>query len=159
MYCFFLFFFSTSIFGHSHLRCPTFQHLKHFTFSIISCLLTFTSCLTLHCITLLAITSNLFWRINLLFSFSFLFLQLQARCPNLLYPQYTLSSLFSISALSLARACHWLSIPSMRELYYSRDIMLCLWRSQIKNDLTTVMSTRVQDLYPARHLLPYLLLP
>ena len=156
---FFLFFFLTSIFEHSYLRCLTLQYLKHFTFSIISCLLTFTSSLTLHCITLLAITSNLFWGIDFSFSFPFLFLQLQARCLNFLHLQYTLPSLPSISALSLARACCWLSILLMRELYCSRNIMLHLQRSQIRNDLTTVTFTGVQDLHPARHLLPYLLLP
>ena len=145
----------TLIFGHFHLRCPIPQHLKHLTSSIVSCLLTFTSSLTPHCITLLAITSNLFWRTDFLFFSTLLFLQLQARCPNLLHPQHTLSSLSSISALSLARAYHWLSIPLRRELYCSRDIMLHLQRSQMRNDLTTVMSTRVQDLHPARHLLPY----
>ena len=101
-----LFFFSTSIFGYFHLRCPTLQHLKYFTFSVISCLLTFTSSLTLQYITLLAITSNLFWRISFSFFSHFLFLQLQARCPNLLYLQHTLPPFLSISALSLARACH-----------------------------------------------------
>ena len=156
---FLLFFFLTSIFGHSYLKWLTLQHLKHFTFSIISYLLTFTSSLTSHYITLLAITSNLFWEINLLFSSPFLFLQLWARCPNLLYLQHTLPSLPSIFALSLARAYCWLSISLIRELYYSRDIMLYLQRSQIRNDLTTVTSTGVQDFHPARHLLPYLLLP
>ena len=46
----------------------------------------------------------------------------------------------------------------MRELYCSRDMMLCLQRSQMRSDLTTVMSTRVQDFHPARYLLSYLLL-
>ena len=80
-----LFFFSTSIFGYFHLGYLIPQHLKHFTSSIISCLLTFTFSSTLHCITLLAVTSNLFWGIGFPFSSCFLFLQLQARCPNLLH--------------------------------------------------------------------------
>ena len=121
--------FPTSIFGHSHLRCLVPQHLKHLTPFIVSCLFTFTFSLTLHYITLLAITSNLFWRINFPFSSTLLFLQLWARCLNLLHPQYTLPSLPSISIPSLARAYHWLSILLRRELYCSRDIMLYLQRS------------------------------
>jgi len=117
-------FFSTSIFKYSYLRYPIPQHLKHLTPSIVFCLLTFTFSLTLYCITLLAITSNLFWGIDFLFSSTLLFLQLWTRCPNLLHPQYTLPSLLSISALSLTRACYWLSILLRRELYCSRDIML-----------------------------------
>ena len=50
--------FSTSILGHSHLKCPTFQYLKHLIPSSISCHLTLTSSLTPHCITLLVNTSN-----------------------------------------------------------------------------------------------------
>ena len=103
---FFLCFF-TLIFGHSHLKCPTLQHLKHFTSSSTFCYLTSTSSLTLHCITLLANTSNLFWEIGFPFSPLLLFLQLQARCPNFLYPQHFLPS---NSALNLARAFFWLSI-------------------------------------------------
>ena len=154
-----LFSFSTTMFGHSHLQCPVPLHLKHCTSSTTSCLLTFTSFLKPHLITLLASTSNLFWRVDLPFSSCSLFLQLWTKCPNFLYPQYILPSLPSISALSLARACHWLSILPIRELYCSRDMVLYLWRSQNRSDLTNVMSTGVQDLHPARHLLPYLLLP
>ena len=96
-----LLFFSTSIFGHSHLQYPTPQYLKHCTpFSTVSCFLTFTSSLTSHCITLLAIASNLFWEIGFPFAPFFLFLQLQARYLSFLHSQYVVPS---ISALSLVR--------------------------------------------------------
>ena len=127
--------FSTFIFEHSHLKCPTPQHLKYLIFPTISFLLVLTSSLTPHCITLLAITSNLFWGVSFPFISSFLFLQLQARYLNLLHSQHTLLSLLSISALSLVRAYHCLSIPLMRELYCSRDMMLHFQRSQIRNDV------------------------
>ena len=120
---FFFLFLSTSIFGHFHLQCPTPQHQKHFTSPTLSCCFISTSSFTLHCIILLAITSNLFWGINFPFASPILFLQLRARYPNLLHPQHILLSFSSISALSLARAHHWLSIPLMRELYCSRDIV------------------------------------
>ena len=111
------FFFLILIFGHSHLQYPIFQHLKHCTStSAISCLLTCTSSFTSHCITLLAIILNLFWRISFSFISSFLFLQFWTRYLNLLHFQYTLS-LLSIFALSLARVHYWLSILLIRELY------------------------------------------
>ena len=114
----FLFFFSISIFGHFHLECSTPQYLKHCTpFFTVFYFFTFTSSFTLHCIILFAIISNLFWEISFLFISSFLFLQLQTRCLNFLHSQYTFPSLPPISALSLARVYHWLSIPFMRELY------------------------------------------
>ena len=142
--------------GHSLHLCPFSPHLKHST-STVSCFLIILS-FTSHCITLLDNTSNLFWKAVLLFSSSSLFLQFQARCPNFLQPQHILLSLPSISALSLARVHCWLSILPIRELYCSRNMVLHLWKSQNRNDLTNVTSTGVQDLYPARHLLPYLLL-
>lgn len=69
----------TSMFGHSHLKCPTLQHLKHLTSSWH---LTSTSPFTPYCITLFTKTSNLFWGIDLPFPSFPLFLQLQARCSN-----------------------------------------------------------------------------
>ena len=68
--------------------CPSSPHLKHST-TAISCLLIVLSS-TLHCITLLFSTSNLFWGMAILFSPSFLFLQLQARCLNPLQFQHSL---------------------------------------------------------------------
>ena len=68
--------------GHSLHLCPSSPHLKHLT-TTVSCLLIVLS-LTLHCITLLDNTSNLFREITSLFSFSLLLLQLWARCPNFL---------------------------------------------------------------------------
>ena len=150
-------FFSSFQGGHS-LHLYSFSlHLKHSTFTI-SCFFTILS-FTSHCIILLDNTSNLFWGAVPLFSFPSLFLQFQARCPNPLQLQHTLPSLLSISALNLARACHWLSILSIRKLYCSRNMVLHLQKSQNRSDLTNVASTRVQDLHLARHLLPYLLLP
>ena len=73
---------SHDTFRHFYLKCPTPQHLKYLTFSIISFLLILTSSLTLHFITLLNNTLNLFLGISFPFSFSFLFLQLQTRCLN-----------------------------------------------------------------------------
>ena len=101
-----LFSFSTAMFEYSHLRCPVLLHLKHCISSTTSCFLTFTSPLRPHLITLLVSTLNLFWRVDLPFFSCSLFLQLWAKCPNFLYPQHTFPSLPSISALSLARACH-----------------------------------------------------
>ena len=69
-----LFFFSTAMFGHSHLQCLVPLHLKHCTFFTTSCLLTFTFSLRPHLITLLASTSNLFWRVDLPFFSCSLFL-------------------------------------------------------------------------------------
>ena len=127
IYLLLLFSLSTSMFEHFHLWCLTFQHLKHFTSSssTISCLLTFTSSLTLYCITLFAITSNLFQRISFPF-ISFLFLQLQTRCPNLLQYQHILLLLPSNFTLSLVKVYCWLSMLLMRELYCSRDMVLHL---------------------------------
>ena len=97
--------FSTLIFGYFHLQYPTPQHLKHYTpSSTVFCFLTSTSSFTPHCITLLTITSNLFWGTSFPFASFFLFLQLWARCLNFLYSQYILPSLSFISALSLVRA-------------------------------------------------------
>ena len=67
--------FSATVIEHSHLKCPTSQHLKYCSFSF-SCLLTFTFSLILHLTTLLANISNLLWGIGFLFFTSFWFLQL-----------------------------------------------------------------------------------
>ena len=73
------------LFWHSFHQCSSSLHLKyHITsssFLFFFCLLISTPYL----ITLLNNTLNLFWETNVLFSFSFLFLQLQARYPNFLY--------------------------------------------------------------------------
>jgi len=117
-YSLLLFYLSTSMFGHSHLQCPTFQYLKHFTSSILSCCLTFTSSHTLYYITLVANISYLFWGFSLFsFSSSFLVLQLQARCPNFLQLQHSFSLLFSNCALSEVRAHFSLSMLLRRLLY------------------------------------------
>ena len=125
-------FFSTSMFGHSHLQCPIPQHLKHLTSSTISFLPIFTSSLTLHLITLLNNTSNLFLGISFPFFSFFLFLQLQARCLNFLQLQHSLSLLLSNCTLSEARAHFSLSMLLRRLLYWSRDMVLCLQRDQNK---------------------------
>ena len=99
--------------------------MKHSTLLTFSCLLiSFPS--TLHCITLLDNTSNLFWGTIIPFSASFLFLQFRARCPN---SQHSLSFFLSYFALKKARACFSLSKSLMRELYCCRDIILCLYSS------------------------------
>ena len=114
--------FSTSMFGHFHLQCLTPQHLKPFT-SSASCHLIYLSPPSLLFITLLVSISNLFWDF-LLFSFSFPFLQLQARCPNFLQLQHSLSHLPYDCALNEARACFSLSMLLIRFLYCVWDIML-----------------------------------
>ena len=76
--------FSTLIFGHFYLKCPTPQHLKHLISSSTFFHLTLTSSFTLHLITLLANTSNLFWGIDFPSPSFLLFLQLWARCLNFL---------------------------------------------------------------------------
>ena len=100
----FFFFLLTSIFGHSHLKCITFQHLKHLTSSTVLFLLILTSSFIPYLITLLNNTSNLFLGIGFPFSSSFLFLQLWTRYPNFSQLQHFLPSLSSNSALSLVRA-------------------------------------------------------
>ena len=115
-------FFSPFQIGHSLHLCPFSLYLKHST-STVSCLLIIVS-LTSHCITLLNNTSNLFWDTVPLFSSPSLFLQFRARCPNPLQCRHTLLLLPSNSALSLARACFWLSRLLMRVLYCVWDIVL-----------------------------------
>jgi len=58
-------------------------YLKYCTVFSFFCFLT-TSSLILHCITLLANIADLFWGTDFFFSFSFLFLQFQAKCLNFL---------------------------------------------------------------------------
>jgi len=108
-----------SIFGHFHLQCPTFQHLKYFIFFILSYHLISTLSLTSYCITLVTNILYLFWNFSL-FSFfsSFLVLQLQIRYLNFLQLQYSLSLLLSNCALSKMRAHFSLSILFRRLLYY-----------------------------------------
>ena len=99
-------------------------HLKHST-TITSCLLIILSS-TPHYITLLFNTSNLFWGMIVPFSPSFLFLQLQARCPNFLQHQHNFLFLASNFSLSLVREHLSLSKLLMSCLYWIRDIVLCL---------------------------------
>jgi len=117
---------STSMFGHSHFWCPTLQHLKHCISSspLFYCLIS-TLPLTPYCITWLTNTSNLFLGIGFPFSSLTLFLQLQARCLNFLQLKHFFLSLSSSSALNLARACYWLSMLLIKELYCLRDMVLC----------------------------------
>ena len=117
-------FFSPFQRGHSLYLCPFSPHLKYSTFTI-SCffiILSFTS----HCITLLDNTSNLFWRAVPLFSFSFLFLQFQARCLNPLQLQHSHSFFSSNFALNEVRVCFCLSKLLINELYYCKDMVLYL---------------------------------
>jgi len=80
-----LFCLSTSMFGHSHLQCPTLQYLKYFTSSILFCHLISTSFFIPYYITLVTNILYLFWGFFLFsFSSSFFILQLQTRCPNFL---------------------------------------------------------------------------
>ena len=114
--------FFSFICGYSHFLCLSFPHLKHCGFfSITSCLL---SSFTLHCITQFFNISNLFPSSIFFFYFPF-FLQFWAKCLNCLQLLYILSSLFSNTALNLARACLLLSILLMSLLYCFRDMMLC----------------------------------
>jgi len=71
-------------------------------------------------------TSNLFWGMMVPFLPSFLFLQLQAMCPNFLQHWHNFPFLPSSSSLSLARECFSLSKLLINELYWSRDIVLHL---------------------------------
>ena len=114
----FLFFHS----GHSLQLCPLSPHLKHST-TIVSCLLIILSS-TPHYITLLFNTLNLFWETMVPFFFSFLLLQLQARCLNPLQFLHNFSFLPSSSSLSLMREHFSLSRLLINELYWVRDIML-----------------------------------
>ena len=108
-------FFSPFQIGHSLHLCLFSLHLKYST-STVSCFLIIVS-LTSHCITLLDSTSNLFWGAVPLSSFPFLFLQFQTRYLNPLQFQYSCSFFPSNFALSLVRACFWLSRLLIRELY------------------------------------------
>ena len=104
--------------------CPSFPHLKHSTLTI-SCFLIIVS-LTLHCITLLVNTSNLFWGIVPLFSSLSLFLQFWARYLNPLQLQHSHSFFPSNFALNEVRACFCLSKSLISELYCCKDMVLCL---------------------------------
>ena len=108
-------FFSPFQIGHSLHLCLFSLYLKHST-STVSCFLIIVS-LTSHCITLLDSTSNLFWGVVPLSSFPFLFLQFRTRCLNPLQFQHSCSFFPSNFALSLVRACFWLSRLLIRELY------------------------------------------
>ena len=116
-------FFSPFQRGHSLHLCPFSPYLKHSTFTI-SCFLIILF-FTLHCITLLDNTSNLFWGMVSLFFFSSLFLQFQARCPNPLQLQHS-CSFSSNFALNEVRACFCLSKLLINELYCCKDMVLCL---------------------------------
>ena len=108
--------------GHSHFLCSSFPHQKHFTICpTTSCL--FTS-LTLHCMTRLLSTSNLFPSSSCFFCFSSL-LQFQVRCLNFPHCLHNLPSLSSNSILNLARAYLWLSMSLRSWLYTSKDIICC----------------------------------
>ena len=117
-------FFSPFQRGHSLHLCPSSPHLKHFTFTISYFLIIFS--FTLYCIILLDNTSNLFWRVVPLFSFPFLFLQFQARCPNPLQFQHSCSFFSSNFALNKVRACFCLSKLLINELYCCKDMVLRL---------------------------------
>ena len=117
-------FFSPFQRGHSLHLCPFFPHLKHSTFTVF-CFLIILS-FTLHCITLLGNTSNLFWGVVPLFSFLSLFLQFWARCPNPLQLQHSRSFFSSNFALNEVRACFCLSKLLINELYCCKDMVLCL---------------------------------
>ena len=108
--------------GHSLHLCPSSPHLKHLTATVLMLLITLSS--TPYCITRLFKTSNLFWGISAPFSSSLLFLQFQARCPNLLQLLQSFSFLPSNSTLSLARARFSLSRLLNKVLYYSWDIII-----------------------------------
>ena len=110
--------------GHSLHLCPFFPHLKHLT-STISCFLIILFFIS-HCIILLDNTSNLFLGATLLFSFSSLFLQFQARCPNPLQLQHSCSFFPFNFALNEVRACFCLSKLLINELYCCKDMVLCL---------------------------------
>jgi len=109
--------------GHSLHLCSFSLHLKHLT-AIFILLIVLSS--TLHYITLLDKISNLFWGIAPPFSFSLLFLQFQTRCLNSLQLQHSRSFFPSNFALNEVRACFCLSKLLINELYWSRDIVLCL---------------------------------
>jgi len=89
----------TSIFGHSHLKCPTSQYLKCFYFSFSSYHSTFLNPLTPYSITLLTNTLNLFFSFVTSSILLLLLPQLWARYPNFLQPQHSCSFLLSSSSL------------------------------------------------------------
>ena len=147
--------------GHSLHLCPFSSHLKHSTLLTSSCLLIVLFS-NPHCITLLLNTSNLFLGTTFSFFFPPLFLQFQARCPNLLYLLHSFPLLFSSSSLSLVRACFSLSRLLINKWYCSWDIVMMFQDRYGVNSLislVTTMSVGTQDLYPTRHLLSYWLLP
>ena len=110
--------------GHSLHLCPFSPHLKHLTSTAPILLIIFFS--TPHCIILLLNTSNLFLGITVPFPSSFCFLQFWARCPNFLQCLHNFSLLSSNSFLSLVKERLSLSKLLINELYWSRDIVLCL---------------------------------
>ena len=112
--------------GHSLHLCPFSLHLKHSATTTSYLLIIFSS--TPHCITLLPNTSNLFWGTTVLFSPSFLFLQLWARCPNPLQLLHIFPFLPSSSFLSLARAHFSLSKLLINKLYCCRNMALRLYK-------------------------------
>ena len=112
--------------GHSLHLCPFSPHLKHSTSTTPTLLIMLSS--TSHCITLLFNTSNLFWGMTVPSSSLLLFLQFWARYLNFLQLLHSFFFLSSSSSLSLARAHFSLSRLLNNELYYCRDMMLCLYR-------------------------------
>ena len=112
--------------GHSLHLCSFSPHLKHSTSTTPTFLIILFS--TLHCITLLFNTSNLFWGIVTPFSVSFCFLQFWARCLNPLQLKHNFPLLSSSSSLSLVRECFSLSKLLISTLYCCKDIVLRLCR-------------------------------
>ena len=109
---------------HSLHLCLFSLHLKHSTFTVFCFLIILF--FTLHCITLLDNTSNLFWGAVSLFSFPSLFLQFWARCLNPLQPQHSRSFFPSNFALNEVRTCFCLSKLLINELYCCKDMILRL---------------------------------
>ena len=112
---------SSTLFAVPFMAWP---YLKHSTFTVF-CFLIILS-FTLHCITLLDNTSNLFWGVVPLFSFLSLFLQFWARCLNPLQLQHSRSFFSSNFALNEVRACFCLSKLLINELYCCKDMVLHL---------------------------------
>ena len=108
-------FFSSFQIEYSLHLYPFSPHFEHST-STVSYFLIIVSLIS-HCIILLNSTSNLFWGVVSLFSFPFSFLQFWTRCPNPLQFQHSHSFFPFNFALSLVRACFWLSRLLIRELY------------------------------------------
>ena len=105
--------------------CLFSPHLKHSTLLTSSYLLIILSS-NPYCITLLINISNLFWGTTFPFFSPPLFLQLWARCPNPLQLLHKFPLLPSSSSLSLVRACFSLSKLLINELYFCKNMILCL---------------------------------